>query len=238
MKIIPALELLGGKCVRLVGGDYRHATTHSPKPLAVARQFEAAGLTHLHLVDLDGARTRVPTHLELLRTISQQTSLQVDFSGGLSSDEQVRAAFAAGAAQITVGSWAVREPALVERWLQEWGPERIIIGADFRDGFIVYRGWEATSQLKLADFIADWLHRGATTFLCTDVRRDETLAGPATAIYAALGDVFPQAQILAAGGIRAASDFNSLRAAGVASVVVGRGFYEGRITLPEMVAGR
>ena len=142
------------------------------------------------------------------------------------------------ARQVVVGSRAVRHPGEVAEWVRALGAERVMIGADFRDGFIVYRGWEATSQLKLADFIADWLHRGATTFLCTDVRRDETLAGPATAIYAALGDVFPQAQILAAGGIRAASDFNSLRAAGVAGVVVGRGFYEGRITLPEMVAGR
>ncbi len=231
MRLIPALDLLNGACVRLTHGDFSTAITYAPDPVAVAQQFAAAGCTHLHVVDLDGARARAPRQLEVLRRIAEATDLQVDFSGGLTTAADVKAALAAGAAQVVVGSQAVRNPAAVRGWLAEFGAERLIIGADFRDDCIVTHGWAEASERRLDEFIGEWLAAGATTFLCTDVRRDGALGGPATARYAALTAAFPTARILASGGVAAPEDLPDLRATGVAGVIIGKAFYEGRITL-------
>ncbi len=231
MRLIPALDLLNNCCVRLTHGDFATAITYSPDPLAVAQTFAAAGCTHLHIVDLDGARTRAPRHLNLLQKIAETTSLQIDFSGGLTTTADVAAAFAAGATQVAIGSQAVRDPALVRSWLAEFGAERFIIGADFRDDQVLTHGWQQTSALSLDAFLTDWLAAGATRFLCTDVRRDGTLNGPATARYAALAAAFPTAQLLASGGVGSVADLDALRPTGVAGVIIGKAFYEGRITL-------
>jgi phosphoribosylformimino-5-aminoimidazole carboxamide ribotide isomerase len=231
MRLIPALDLLDNCCVRLTHGDFATAITYSPDPLAVAETFAAAGCTHLHVVDLDGARARTPRHLKLLQAITEATALQVDFSGGLTTTADVSAALAAGAAQVVIGSQAVRDPALVRRWLAEFGAERFIIGADFRDDLVLTHGWQQTSALALDDFIGSWLEAGATQFLCTDVSRDGTLGGPATARYAALTSAFPTAQLLASGGVGSAEDLDALRPTGVAGVIIGKAYYEGRISL-------
>lgn len=236
MQVIPALDLMNGCCVRLTAGDFATATTYSADPVAVARQFAAAGLTHLHMVDLDGARQRRPQHLHLLREIVAATALRVDYSGGLSTREAVEAAFDAGAAQVVIGSLAVREPATVRGWLDDFGPERLIIGADFRDDLIMIHGWQQASVLRLDEFVAQWLAAGATTFLCTDVRRDGALLGPATERYTALVQAFPQAKILASGGVGSSADLTALRTTGVAGTIVGKAFYEGRISLESLSA--
>ncbi len=236
MQLIPAIDLLGGAAVRLTQGDYATATTYSADPVALARQFAEAGVRHLHVVDLDGARDRAPRHLDTLRALVEASGLTVDFSGGLTSTDDVEAALAAGAAQVTIGSQAVREPARVREWLDRFGPERLIIGADFRDDVILTHGWQQASDQRLDAFVADWLAAGATTFLCTDVRRDGALTGPATARYAALTAAFPAARILASGGVSGPADLDALRATGVVGAIVGKALYEGRISLDVFAA--
>jgi phosphoribosylformimino-5-aminoimidazole carboxamide ribotide isomerase len=238
MRLIPALDLLSNSCVRLTHGDFATAITYSLDPVAVAQAFASAGCTHLHVVDLDGARTRTPRHLHLLQSITESTPLQVDFSGGLTTTADVAAALAAGAAQVVIGSQAVRDPALVRSWLAELGAERFIIGADFRDNQVLTQGWQQTSALALDGFIESWLEAGATQFLCTDVSRDGTLGGPATARYAALAAAFPTAKLLASGGVSSTEDLDALRPTGVAGVIIGKAFYEGRITLNTLQASQ
>lgn len=229
--LIPALDLLGGRVVRLTRGDFATATTYATDPVALAHTLAAAGATHLHVVDLDGARDRQPRHLDTLCEVARVPGLRIDFSGGLTTTADVAAAFAAGAAQVVVGSQAAREPTLVRAWLAEFGAEAVIIGADFRDDRVLTHGWQQASAYLLDEFVAEWLADGATTFLCTDVRRDGALTGPATARYTALTAAFPQARILASGGVSGPADVAALRSSGVAGVVVGKALYEGLITI-------
>ena len=235
MRLIPAIDLLDGHAVRLTRGDYATAITYATDPVALARRLAAAGATHLHVVDLNGARDRAPRHLALLRAIVDATGLSVDFSGGLATAAAIAAALTAGATQVIIGSQAVHEPPLVRDWLREFGPEQLIIGADFRDDFVLTDGWQRTSTLALNPFIESWLHAGASTFLCTDVRRDGSFLGPATDHYATLTSAFPAAQILAGGGVGGPEHLTALRATGVVGVVIGKAIYEGRIPL-EMLA--
>lgn len=234
MEIIPAIDLIGGQCVRLTEGDFTQQTTYDSDPLAVAQRFEQHGLRRLHLVDLDGARAKRPVNLPVLERIARHTQLTIDFGGGLQSDEAVRQAFDAGAAQITAGSIAVREPDTVQRWLDAFGPERIIVGADFRDGRIAINAWAEQSERTLREFVAEYLAAGATTFVCTDVSKDGKLQGPALSAYQQLREALPAAQLVASGGVTTVADVAALAALGMHGCIIGKAIYEGTISLAEL----
>jgi phosphoribosylformimino-5-aminoimidazole carboxamide ribotide isomerase len=234
MEIIPAIDLIGGQCVRLTEGDFAQQTTYDSDPLAVAQRFEQHGVRRLHLVDLDGARAKKPVNLPVLERIARHTNLTIDFGGGLQSNEALQQAFDAGATQITAGSIAVREPATVAAWLEQFGPERIILGADFRNGYISINAWAEQSERTLASFIGDYLTQGATTFICTDVSKDGKLQGPSTTTYQELRAQFPQAQLVASGGVTTIADVEALAEAGLHGAIIGKAIYEGTISLPAL----
>ena len=236
MDIVPAIDLIAGQCVRLTGGDFARQTTYSTDPLAQAQHFEQLGATRLHLVDLDGARAREPRQLPVLERLARHTGLHLDFGGGIQSTAAAEAAFAAGAAQLTAGSIAAREPALVGEWLARFGAERIIIGADFKGEFIAVSAWTEQSNRQLTDFVGAYLTAGASTFICTDVSRDGQLQGPALATYAALRQQYPAARLVASGGVTTVADLAALRQLGMSGAIIGKALYEGTITETELRA--
>lgn len=231
---IPAIDIIGGQCVRLTEGDFAQQKTYDSNPVEVAKCFEAAGMTRLHLVDLDGARARQPKNLSVLEAISNQTTLQIDFGGGIQSDEAINQVFNAGAHQVTAGSIAVREPEKVQQWLKDFGAEKIIIGADFREGYIAINAWADQSEVAVTDFIASYLQAGARTFICTDVSKDGKLQGPATAEYTRLVQAFPEAQFIASGGVTTLQDLEELAAVGLRGAIIGKAIYEGTLTLADL----
>ncbi|WP_139921954.1 1-(5-phosphoribosyl)-5-[(5-phosphoribosylamino)methylideneamino]imidazole-4-carboxamide isomerase [Hymenobacter sp. DG01] len=234
MEIIPAIDLINGQCVRLTEGDFSQQTTYDSDPLAVAQRFEQHGVKRLHLVDLDGARAKQPVNLPVLERIARHTALEIDFGGGLQSEDTVRQAFEAGARQITAGSIAVREPETVAGWLRAFGAERIIVGADFRDNFISINAWAEQSERTLQEFVADYLTAGASTFICTDVSKDGKLQGPALATYQQLRKQLPAAQLVASGGVTTLADVEALARIGMHGAIIGKAIYEGTITLAEL----
>lgn len=234
MDLLPAIDLINGTCVRLTGGDFARQTTYSTDPLAQAQYFEQLGVTHLHLVDLDGARAREPRQLAVLERLARHTNLRIDFGGGIQTTAAAEQAFAAGASQLTAGSIAVRDPALVGEWLVRFGAGRIIIGADFKDDYISVSAWTEQSTQTLHAFIGAYLAAGATTFICTDVRRDGQLQGPAIATYTTLRQQYPEAQLVASGGVTIVADVAALRAVGMAGAIIGKALYEGTITEEEL----
>ncbi|QNF35078.1 1-(5-phosphoribosyl)-5-[(5-phosphoribosylamino)methylideneamino]imidazole-4-carboxamide isomerase [Adhaeribacter swui] len=234
IQIIPAIDIINGQCVRLTEGDFNQQKTYANNPVEVAKQFEAAGLTRLHLVDLDGARAKQPKNLAVLEAIANQTNLKIDFGGGIQSDSAIQEVFNAGASQITAGSIAVREAAKVQDWLTTYGAEKIIIGADFRDNFISINAWAEQSTVSLQDFIGQYIASGATTFICTDVSKDGKLQGPATAIYSELVKTNPGTAFIASGGVTTIKDLDELEAAGVSGAIIGKAIYEGTIALADL----
>ncbi len=233
MIILPAIDLIDGKCVRLVQGDFSRRTDYRNDPVDVAKEFADAGLTHLHLVDLDGARTGAPVHLHVLEGIARDTSLVVDFGGGMSDVPQVRAALDAGAAQVVLASMALRDPETFFACLSTFGQERIVLSADGRAGKIATAGWSAQSDVKTADLIAQFVARGVRHVQCTDIARDGMLQGPAIELYHDILAATPCA-LVASGGVRDIDDIRQLAEAGCAGVIVGRALYEGRITLEQL----
>jgi phosphoribosylformimino-5-aminoimidazole carboxamide ribotide isomerase len=234
MEIIPAIDLIGGQCVRLTEGDFAQQTTYDSNPLEVAKRFEANGIKRLHLVDLDGARARKPVNLNVLESIAANTSLTIDFGGGLQSDEAVQQAFDAGAAQITAGSIAVREPEKVKNWLLEYGADKIIIGADFKGTNIAISAWTEESRYPLQDFMSGYLTTGAKLFICTDVSKDGKLQGPSINTYRHLKLTLPEAQVIASGGVTTVQDLEELQEIGVKGAIIGKAIYEGTITLKDL----
>jgi phosphoribosylformimino-5-aminoimidazole carboxamide ribotide isomerase len=234
IRIIPAIDLINGQCVRLSEGDFSRQKTYDSSPVEVAKRFEDQGVKFLHLVDLDGARARKPVNLAILEQIAAATSLQIDFGGGIQSEESIEQAFSAGARQITAGSIAVREPELVKSWLSRYGTERVIIGADFRGDTISINAWADQSDLKLEDYIADYLQVGGKSFICTDVSKDGMLQGPATDTYRRLAASYPAAEIIASGGVTTIQDLDELQQAGVGGAIIGKAIYEGTITFADL----
>jgi phosphoribosylformimino-5-aminoimidazole carboxamide ribotide isomerase len=234
MEIIPAIDLIGGQCVRLTEGDFAQQTTYDSNPLEVAKRFEANGIKRLHLVDLDGARARKPVNLNVLETIAANTNLTIDFGGGLQSDEAVKQAFDAGAAQITAGSIAVREPDKVKNWLLQYGADKIIIGADFKGTNIAISAWTEESKYPLQDFMSGYLKTGAKLFICTDVSKDGKLQGPSINTYRHLKLTLPEAQVIASGGVTTVQDLDELQEIGVTGAIIGKAIYEGTITLKDL----
>ncbi len=234
MEIIPAIDLIDGQCVRLTEGDFSQQTTYHADPVEVAKRFEAHGIRRLHLVDLDGARAKEPVNLPILAKIARETNLHIDYGGGLQSIKSIQMAFDAGAQQVTAGSIAVREPKTVQKWLQEFGPDKIIVGADFRDNFISINAWTEQSDLGLEEFLTSFSGNGAKTFICTDVSKDGKLQGSSLEIYRNLIEKFPALQIIASGGVTTIEEVRELRSAGLHGAIIGKAIYEGTISLEDL----
>ena len=234
IEIIPAIDILDGKCVRLSQGDYDRKTIYNEDPLEVAKLFEAYGLQRLHLVDLDGARAHHIVNHKVLERIALHTTLTIDFGGGLKSDMDLDIAFESGADMITGGSIAVKSPAVMHRWIETYGSDRIILGADAIDGKIAVSGWTEDSGLDLFQFIEHWKGKGINKVISTDISRDGMLTGPAIALYQEILAKIPGIYLIASGGVGSLQDLLDLEKIGVPSVIVGKAIYEGKITLEEI----
>lgn len=233
IELIPAIDIIDGKCVRLTKGDYEQKAVYG-EPLEMARQFEAIGYRRLHVVDLDGAKSRHIVNCRILQQLSEETSLTIDFGGGLKTDDDICKAFEAGASMVTVGSVAVTNPELFERWLRKYGPKRIILGADVRNGQVCINGWKEASAEALLPFLQRYIDMGVENVLCTEISKDGTLTGPAIALYKEIMAAYPQLNLIASGGVSSIEDIKALQAAGIPSVVFGKAIYEGRINLNEL----
>lgn len=231
MHIIPAIDLIDGKCVRLTQGDYAQKTIYNEDPLAVAREFEAAGLSRLHVVDLDGARGGGIVNHKVLERIAGGTSLHIDWGGGMKSDEDLRIAFESGAAQVTGGTIAVKQPEVFLGWLERFGAEKIILGTDVHGDKIAVSGWEEASDRELFEFLADYVAKGVRYTICTDVSKDGLLQGTARELYGRIRREQPGVQLIASGGVTDTSDLDALAAIDCFGVIVGKAIYEGRISL-------
>ena len=234
MTIIPAIDLIDGKCVRLTQGDYGQKKIYNEHPLEVAIQFQDAGICRLHLVDLDGARAHHIVNHKVLERIALQTTLTIDFGGGLKSDRDIDIAFESGADMITGGSIAVRSPAVLHRWLETYGSERIILGADAADRKIAVGGWTEETSIDLFTFIEEWMLKGIEKVISTDISRDGMLTGPAIRLYEEILQKNPDIYLIASGGVGTAQDILELEKIGVPSVIVGKAIYEGKISLEEI----
>ncbi len=235
IELIPAIDIIDGKCVRLVQGQYQQKKTYSDQPLQVARHFAGLGVRRLHLVDLDGAKAGKVVNLDILQSIAEDTPLVIDFGGGIKSDEDIQSVFDAGAAMITAGSIAVRDRAKVEKWLMQYGPAKIILGADTRDGKISINAWQEDTTLGIFDFVQGYMDLGIIRLICTDIARDGMLGGTALDLYKALKDRFPTLEIIASGGVSGMEDIRELEQAGIDGVIFGKAFFEGNITSQEIM---
>src|SRR5690606_36138452 len=222
MEIIPAIDIIDGKCVRLTLGDYSQKKEYSDVPLTVARKFEAAGLKSLHMVDLDVAKVKKIVNQKVLETIQKNTSLQVDFGGGVQSDDDIQLAFDAGAAQVTGGSIAVRDPALFENWLNKYGSGKIILGADAKNRRIAIGGWQETTGMEVIDFIVAHVEKGVRDVICTDVAKDGLLQGPLIDLYKEILRSVPGIRLIASGGVSSMKDLEELERSGVYGAIVGK----------------
>ena len=234
MTIIPAIDIIDGQCVRLTKGAYDTKTVYSDSPVEVAKRFEGAGLTHLHVVDLDGARAKHIVNAKVLEANTTQTSLRVDFGGGIKSERDLQTAFDCGAAQVTLGSIAVVEPQLVLEWLDRYGVDQLILGADAKNRRIATHGWEQDSGLDVFDFVKDFTKKGFTNVLCTDVAKDGMLEGPSLDLYRQLISEVEGLSLIASGGVSAMDDLYACRELGCSAAVVGKAIYEGKISLKEL----
>lgn len=234
IEIIPAIDIIGGKCVRLTRGEYSTSKVYSDDPVDMAKRFVDAGCRSLHLVDLDGAKSNHIVNHRTLEQVASRTPLTVDFGGGLKSDDDLRIAFDSGAAMVTGGSIAVRRPDTFLRWLDTYGSDRIILGADARGGKIAAEGWTATSDRDIVPFIEGYASHGIRRVISTEISVDGTLEGPAVSLYRRILDILPELWLVASGGVGSISDIAMLDAAGVPAVIVGKAIYEGRISLSDI----
>ena len=234
IELIPAIDIINGQCVRLTKGDYDQKTVYRDSPAEVAREFESFGFKRLHVVDLDGAKSKHIVNDAVLNAITSNTSLTVDFGGGIKTDGDIEKAFASGAAMVTVGSIAVTQPELFLGWLEKYGSERMILGADVRHGMISINGWKEDSCEELLPFLKKYVEAGVKNVLCTEISKDGTLAGPAIDLYKKVMDAYPQLHLIASGGVSSKEDILALDKAGIPAVVFGKAIYEGKINLKEL----
>lgn len=228
---IPAIDIIDGQCVRLTQGDYQQKKVYDKNPLEVAKKFEAAGLTHLHLVDLDGAKSKQIVNHKVLEKITNQTNLIVDFGGGIKSDQDIKIAFDCGADKITGGTIAVKNRERFLSWIEIYGPEKIILGADVHDGFIAVSGWQEKSQLELFDFLKSYITHGIKYVICTDISKDGLLAGTSLDLYRSIMDTFPGLNLIASGGVTDNQDLAQLQEINCYGAIIGKAIYENRISL-------
>ena len=236
MQIIPAIDLIGGKCVRLSQGDYSSKKEYHDDPVEMAKRFEGAGIQCLHLVDLDGAKAKKIVNGEVLQRISAGTNLKVDFGGGIQADEEIEKAFELGAKQVTGGSIAVKNASLFKSWIKTYGSEKIILGADAKNRKIAVGGWEETTSVDLIPFIKDYVALGISYVICTDVAKDGLLQGPSADLYKEILEEIPNVKLIASGGVSSVKDLEELEKIGVFGTIVGKAYYEGRVTLEELAA--
>ena len=235
IELIPAIDIIDGRCVRLTKGDYEQKTVYGD-PLEMARRFEQSGFKRLHVVDLDGAKSRHIVNDNVLRSLASQTRLTIDFGGGLKTDDDIAKAFEAGADMVTVGSVAVTQPELFGRWMRKYGPERLILGADVRHGRISINGWRQDSEEELLPFLKKYIDMGVRNVLCTEISKDGTLSGPAIDLYREVMAAYPTLHLIASGGVSSEADISALDEAGIPAVVFGKAIYEGRLDLDRLVA--
>ena len=234
MFVIPAIDIIEGKCVRLTQGDFSQKKVYNEDPLEVARAFEDAGLERLHLVDLDGAREQRIINYRVLEKIATKTRLWIDFGGGLKSDDDLRIAFECGARQITGGTIAVKNQDLFLRWLTQFGPEAIILGADFREGLIAVSGWQENSGQELIPFLQQYAEKGVRYAISTDVSKDGLLQGSALNVYRRIRDALPELNLIASGGVSSLQELENLRECGCFGAITGKALYEGAISLKDL----
>ena len=233
IELIPAIDIINAQCVRLTKGDYDQKTVYG-KPLDMALAFERIGYKRLHVVDLDGAKSKHIVNDAVLKAITTETSLTVDFGGGIKTDEDLEKAFEAGASMVTIGSIAVTKPDLFMGWLEKYGAERMILGADVRHGKISINGWKEDSAEDLLPFLRKYIDAGVRNVLCTEISKDGTLSGPAIDLYRRVMDAYPELHLIASGGVSSIDDIKALDAAGIPAVVFGKAIYEGKINLDEL----
>lgn len=234
IKVIPAIDIIDGKCVRLTKGDYTMKTTYSSNPVEVACGYEKMGFKRLHVVDLDGAKSKHIVNSDTLKQIIKLTNLSVDFGGGIKSVSDIKKAFECGAEYITLGSVAITNRSLFKQAIEEYGSEKIILGADVRNRKISLNGWLENSNIDIIDFLKDYVGIGAKNVLCTDISKDGMLCGPSVELYKEIIDKFPQINLIASGGISCVEDIEELNKYNIPSVVIGKAFYEGKITEKEL----
>ena len=234
IELIPAIDIIGGQCVRLTKGDYDQKTVYRDSPAEMAKEFEQIGFKRLHVVDLDGAKSKHIVNSEVLRRVTTDTQLVVDFGGGIKTDEDIEKAFAAGASMVTIGSIAVTDPDLFMGWLEKYGAEHIILGADVRHGKISINGWKEDSAEDLLPFLKKYVDAGVKNVLCTEISKDGTLTGPAIELYQSIMAAYPGLHLIASGGVSSIDDIKALEAAGIPAVVFGKAIYEGKINLNEL----
>lgn len=234
MEIIPAIDIIDGKCVRLTQGDYDRKTVYNDDPLEVAKAFEAAGIKRLHLVDLDGAKAGAVKNWRVLEAVASKTKLVIDFGGGIKTKKGLELVFQAGAAFATIGSLAVKDQRLFSSWLEEYGPEKFILGADVRDEKIAVSGWLETTAINVIDFIRGYVEKGVTHVFCTDISKDGQMEGPSFDLYEQIIAAFPTLKFIASGGVSSMHDLQELQRIGCSGAIVGKAFYEGKIGLEEL----
>ena len=232
--IIPAIDVIDGKCVRLTRGNYSTKKIYNDDPLEIARTFEQAGIKRLHMVDLDGARQKHIVNQGTLERVARDTSLKIDFGGGIKSDQDLHTAFNCGAHQITAGSIAVKNKDLVTRWIQKYGGDKIILGADVIKEEIAVSGWQEQTNINLIQFLKDYINPGVKTIICTDITRDGMLSGPAFDLYKKIQDRFPELEIIASGGISHINEIVKLNDMQIDGVIIGKALYENKIRLEEL----
>lgn len=234
IELIPAIDIIDGKCVRLTKGDYDQKKVYNDDPVEVAKQFESLGFRRLHVVDLDGAKSKHIVNVDVLKAITSATNLIVDFGGGIKTDNDIELAFANGASLVTIGSIAVTQPELFASWLEKYGADRIILGADVRNGKISINGWKEDSAEDLLPFLKYYINKGVINVLCTEISKDGMLEGPATDLYKEVMAVYPNLNLIASGGISSNEDIKELNRYGIPSVVFGKAIYEGKIDMKEL----
>lgn len=234
IRIVPAIDIIGGKCVRLQKGDYAQKKVYNENPLEVAKMYEGAGIKYLHLVDLDGAKEKHVVNLQVLKDITSKTNLLVDFGGGIKSDNDMQQVLDNGANQVTVGSVAVSDPVLFEKWITNFGSDKIILGADVSNGKIAISGWQNVTPIDLSDFLETYQAKGVKYVLCTDISKDGMLQGTSLDLYHKLRINFPFLHIFASGGITYISEIERLDKIGIFGVIIGKSLYEGNIRLADL----
>jgi phosphoribosylformimino-5-aminoimidazole carboxamide ribotide isomerase len=234
IEIIPAIDIIDGKCVRLSQGDYQTKKIYSESPVDVAKEFETNGIQRLHMVDLDGAKQGKIINLKTLEAVASATNLKIDFGGGIKKTEDVQSVLNAGATFFNIGSIAVNQPEIVEEWITGFGADKILLGADVKDGIIMINGWQQAADINIINYISAYINKGIENIFCTDVSKDGLLQGASVELYKKILEAFPGLNLVASGGVSSIQDVEELDAIGCSGVIVGKALYEGRIQLQEL----
>jgi len=234
MKIIPAIDIINSKCVRLTKGDYSTEKVYNENPLEVAKSFEDHGIKYLHLVDLDGAKANSIVNGKVLESIATYTNLTIDFGGGIKTTAAVKQAFELGATKITAGSIAAKNPELVLDWISKFGPDKIILGADVNNRKIAINGWQESTELELDDYIESFISKGIQSVICTDISKDGMLKGSSIELYQQLRTKFPALKLIASGGVTSIQELDKLKTIDLDGAIIGKAIYENRITLKQL----